>query len=119
MINNTDVEWANIRHSLNGNTSNTIVNEHDDNEVTSSVIIMDSYTKEGQHISLFEHSHPLEKDFKYNGMPNLPPIYPPSDYDIKMARNHPKTLMRVFDIYNKKIYNYDGNGIKKIYKYKR
>lgn len=25
-------------------------------------------------------------------------------------------LMRVYDIYNKKIYSYDSNGIKKIYK---
>ena len=32
---------------------------------------------------------------------------------------HPKTLMRVYDIYNNKIYSYDGNGIKNIYKYKR
>ena len=39
-----------------------------------------------------------------------------SDYDIKMAAKHPNTLMRVYDIYNKKIYSYDSNGIKKIYK---
>ena len=116
IINNTDVEWAKIRHSSNGNTSNTIINEHDDNEVSSSVRIMESYTKEGQQISLFDHSHPLEKDFKYNGMPNIPLLYPPSDYDIKMAAKHPNTLMRVYDIYNKKIYSYDSNGIKKIYK---
>ncbi len=36
--------------------------------------------------------------------------------DIKMAAKHPNTLMRVYDIYNKKIYSYDSNGIKKIYK---
>ena len=49
-------------------------------------------------------------------MPNIPLVYPPSDYDIKMAAKHPNTLMRVYDIYNKKIYSYDSNGIKKIYK---
>ena len=46
-------------------------------------------------------------------MPNLPITYPPSIDDIKTAKNYPNTKFKVYDIYNKRVYNYDKNGIKK------
>ena len=117
LINQTDVEWAHIRHSPIGNDtySSTLINNHSDKVVSSSTLYSKKYINNNEHNSLFEHSHPLDKDYKENGIPNLPFLYPPSKEDIRTAGNYPYTIFRVYDIYNKKKYEYDKKGIRKVW----
>lgn len=116
LIDNSDVEWAHIRHNNNKVSSSLIINNHDDKDVTTSVSFAEMYKNRGETISLYEHSHPLFKEYKKYGLPNLPPKFPPSNDDIETAKKYPKTLLKVYDIYNNKIYEYDKNGTKKTYK---
>ncbi len=115
VIANTDVEWAHIRHTdKNKSESSLIINNHKDQDVSISARFANSLSDFGEQISLFEHSHPLEKFYKNNGTPNLPFSYPPSPDDIRTAAKYPGTTFKVYDIYNKKIFEYDKNGIKKV-----
>ena len=65
------------------------------------------------------HRHDAASQSACPHVMNIPPLYKPSKYDIKIAKKYPKTIMRVCDIFNNKIYSYDGNGIKKTFKFKR
>jgi RHS repeat-associated protein len=113
---NSDVEWAHIRHGDNNSESSLIINNHKDQDVSVSAEFARDYVNKGESIPLFEHSHPLAKEYKYNGIPNIPLSYPPSNYDMNTAGNYPNTIHRVYDIYNRKVYEYDKKGIKSIRK---
>ena len=116
IISYSDVEWAHIRHGDGMSSSSLLINNHSDTDVSTSTDFARMYKNRGERISLFEHSHPLEKEYKKNGLPNLQPSYPPSPDDKKTAANYPNTIFKVYDIYNKKVYTYDKNGIKTIRK---
>lgn len=116
VITNTDVEWAHIRHAdINNSESSLIINNHDDQDVSTSAMFAKYFKSRGDQTSLFEHSHPLKKDFRRNGIPNIPFTFPPSPDDIRTATYYPGTTFRVYDVYNNKIFEYDKNGIKKIF----
>lgn len=118
IISNSDVEWALVRHIDTSNSgSSLIVNNHKDQDVSISATFADMYKKRGEYISLFEHSHPLQKDYRKYGIPNIPFYYPPSPEDVLTAKEYPNTKLRVYDVYNKKVYEYNKNGIKKIWKW--
>lgn len=116
IISNSDVEWANIKHNMNGNISNTIVNNHNDHNVDISARIANKYKSSGEKIELFEHSHPVPKDLKEGT--NLPFILNVSGQngmpgDIQTAKGYPGTIFRVFDLHQNRIQYYNGNGIYK------
>jgi len=107
VIGKSNVEWAHVRHEgKDGSGSSLIINNHSDTDVSKSADFAREYQKNGESVTLFEHSHPLEKMYKMNGLPNLPVSYPPSKDDIKTASHYPNTVFKVYDVYNRKVYNY-------------
>jgi hypothetical protein len=107
IIGKSNVEWAHVRHEGKDDSgSSLIINNHSDTDVSKAADFARECKKDGESITLFEHSHPLEKMYKINGIPNLPPSYPPSEADIKTASHYPNTVFKVYDVYNRKVYNY-------------
>ena len=72
IISDSDVEWAHLRHSDKSNSGTSlIINNHKDNDVSKSASFANTYKNRGEHISLFEHSHPIPKDIKYSNVPTF------------------------------------------------
>jgi len=108
---NKGVEWARINHSTSKETSNTIINQHNDQIVSVAANVALNYqNKSQQTINLLEHSHIIPND--YLKIPTFNVDLSPSADDISTAKDLPNTTQRVLNVITNEYIYYDKNGIK-------
>lgn len=109
---NTNVEWAKITHAGKFGLSHTLVSDHIQDEVSSSINILKSYVLRGEKVPYMFHSHHVTDRDRFGNMGSWINI-DPSDWDKSHARNHPNTTFGVYNLYNHLIQYYNGKGIYK------
>ena len=112
LLQNTNVEWAAIKHEKNGKHSYTIVTNYDGADVSSIVSYMRQYENAGEKVIHMVHSHPkLDTDTDSNM--GAFESSPPSKSDLETAKKHPETVFFIYNLVEKSIQYYDGNGVYK------
>lgn len=112
----TDVEWSRLMHGKNkSSTSNTIVNNHNDRNVDSAVPLLQNYTKNGEEIYIFDHSHPIPKDLRGTNVEKLVKIKV-SEEDKLIVNKYKPHQSRVF---NKQTHQIEYYNSKNVYRYEK
>ena len=105
----TNVEWARISHGKNNDSSNTILNNHNDRDVNSSIKFLDRYKKQGESILIFDHSHPIPKESRGTNDEFLMKLKV-SPEDKQTVKKYAPKVSRVYNKQTNQIeyYNYKG-----------
>lgn len=110
----TDVEWARIVYTHGSSSDNVLINNHKDEDVSSSYSIAKMLESKGANIKIYNHSHPIPKDLKYGNLSLFGASNPPSKTDINTASKFKNVTFGVYSIIDNKIFYYNENGVYKI-----
>ena len=108
------MEWARIVYTHGSSSDNVLINNHKDEDVSSSYSIAKMLESKGANIKIYNHSHPIPKDLKYGNSSLFGASYPPSKADLNTASKFKNVTFGVYSIIDNKIFYYNENGVYKI-----
>jgi len=111
IINSSEVEWAQISYKEKGSSDNIFITDHLQDEVSTFSGRLNNLEKKAEVTKLrFNHNHPVSLDDLNSNMGAFINL-DPSPKDKVTAKNHPKVVFAVYNMYNRKIQYYNDKGI--------